>query len=471
MKRNNNKRKVEHRMRRVRTILEEPNLSFDLTTPCPLTTHGIETFGNKGGGGDKVYCIIRFQPFLDKELATSSYLTITDNITKRQDTCIVVLPKAEHKLGVSYGDKLDYIQFSTHAVHVQDGFVCSIHLNLVNVQLQTDANFCIWEPDFNFGLGWFPDHFPGYTPLKFMPLDLQIDEDQPINLSKIPQGYCLSKFKPSGGITGHRTGKLLGYYHSTEPQKKWNTLAMRFGYLYEDVVKLIYLNAHKDYKFEEVGFISSSSSSCKSNDGCMPDGLVTLDNQTWPVEFKTSRKNSRDGFDGSNMAQCIWEMSCGPFEYMDLVKYTEKQVKEGEEWTIKAECKEVRLFRSKEAEANLIKLCQEAQQSKEFAKLIETEPFQKMRQYLDELAKGATESSKSLEIPTDLLKERYMYKKSVLDIQADDVLTTHPIIDRLEKRQATIFALQQDKKKAKQFRESVCEQIKDYSDLMSSSHP
>jgi len=206
----------------------------------------------------------------------------------------------------------------------------------------------------------------------------------------------------------------------------------------------------------------------RDHDGAMPDGLVTSGELCWPVEFKTSR--TKDDFDGSNMSQCVWEMATGPFPYIDLVKYCEKRVKQLDgEWITQQECKEVRIFRNEELEQKIIQLCQQSdacRSQKDFYALVQTEPYTKMRNYLDELAQEATKTAKTLEIPVEKLKSMQLYKKSVLDTQAEDVLTTHPIMDRIEKRQANIFALQQEPRSAKQYREQVCEQIKDYADLI-----
>lgn len=472
MKKNNNKRKIEQRMRRIRVILD--SLAFDLTTPSPDGDFAVSTIGPSDG--DRVHLVVKFAPILEKEYATSSTISVTHFPSKRQDTIIVVLPKTEDKRGVSYPPNYDYLEFCTHTVKIEQDNVSLLYLTLNNVQMRGDVDVPIWKPEFNFGLGYFPRTFEGkYEPLSFYPPDVHFGGV--IDLSCIPQKYSLVSFKPSGGITGSKVAKLIGYYVSPTFQTQeqftgWNAVNVRFGRQGEDTLKLIHLLNHPEFtKMKEVGYLTINQQ-VREADGSEPD-LIVQDEKgfPFPVEYKYSRSNST--IYGNHIAQCIWEMASGPtFPQCYLVRGCERQTKVGtNQWTNIMEAKEIKLFRSEEREKELIQLSVNAlkvynnRDYPKFLQLMETEPYKQFRDYLDKLAEESNQKATKLEIREELIKEMNDYRQQILDKQEEDVLTTHPIMDRIEKRQARLFAAFQEEDREVFLREA-CEQIGDYADLL-----
>lgn len=454
-----------HRMRRLRLMLGD--LAFDLTTPSPETDFGVTQ--QQG-----LHLLIRFEPPLEKEYATTTSFSVTHTQTKRRDTTLIVLPTTEHKRGTTYGEKdQDYLEFPTHVVQMTSkGCVMKMYVSLQNVQLRGDTDTPILEPVFNYGVGLFPDMFPGrYEGLRFFPHDLELN-GKPVNLKKIPQGQSLALLKPNtNGITGNKVGKLLGFYPpdpdgKPEVMNGWKSVTMRLGTIDEPLIRAIYLAANPTLIFHEVGYQALPDS---ESDGSMADGLVQDGDVIFPVEFK--RRRVRLNFDPSNLAQCIWEMAAGPtYPMIDLVEYCERQTKTqpgSDEWVKVRECRSIRLFRSVEHEAELIRLCRIANTTKPngMADLWKSEPFVKMRTYLEELTQKANQNAKPVSVSDDVVNKIQAYKKSILEHQDDEAYTTHPIMDRIEKRQGQIFALYQENDK-KRFVQELCEQIQDYSQLL-----
>jgi hypothetical protein len=476
MKKNSsNKRKIEHRLRRIRFILN--SLAFDLTTPSPDADFAVSTVGLSDG--DRIHFRINFSPTLDKEYATSSTVSVTHFPSKRQDTVIVVLPKTEDKKGVSYGTNYDYLEFCTHTVKIEQSVVSVLYLTLNNVQMRGDIDVPIWKPEFNFGLGYFPRTFEGkYEPLCFYPPDVNFGGV--VDLACIPQKYSLVSFKPTGGITGSKVAKLIGYYISPTFQSQeqftgWSAVNVRFGREGEDTLKLIHLLNHPEFtKMKEVGYLTINQE-VRESDGSEPD-LIVQDEKgiPFPVEYKYSRSNST--IYGNHIAQCIWEMASGPtFPQCHLVRGCQRQVQVGtNQWTTVMEAKEIKLFRSEEREKELIRLCVNAlkvynnREYPKFLELMETQPYKEFREYLDKLADESNQKATKLEIREEIIKEMNDYRQHILDKQEEDVLTTHPIMDRIEKRQARVFASFQEENKDGFMRE-VCEQIEDYAELIKSN--
>lgn len=473
MKKNSsNKRKIEHRMRRIRFILG--SLAFDFTTPSPDADFAVSTIGPMDG--DRIHFRINFAPILEKEHATSSTISVTHFPSKRRDTVIVVLPKTEDKKGVSFGANYDYLEFCTHTVKIERDNVSVLYVTLNNVQMRGDVDVPIWKPEFNFGLGYFPRLFEGkYEPLAFYPPDINFGGV--IDLACIPQKYSLVSFKPSGGITGSKVAKLIGYYQSPTFQSQeqftgWSAVNVRFGREGEDTLKLIHLLNHPEFtKMKEVGYLSISQE-VRQNDGSEPDLIVEDDKGIpFPVEYKYSRSNCT--IYGNHIAQCIWEMASGPtFPHCYLVRGCERQTKVGtNQWTTIMEFKEIKLFRSEEKEKELIRLCVNAlkfynnKDYPKFLELMETEPYKQFRDYLDRLAEESDKKATKLEIREEMIKEMNDYRQQILDKQEEDVLTSHPIMDRIEKRQARLFAAFQEEDREVFWRET-CEQIGDYSELL-----
>lgn len=443
------------RIRRDRIILH--GLAFDFTTPSPESKLGVVLLGNPAS--DTLPFELRFDPPLEKIYAASSTVSVMHIESKRTDTRITLLPHTDQKRLT----KERYFEFVTHVAKMDVDTVSVVelvYLTLNNEQLRGDNPTPIWRPSFNLSVGFF--EADRYTGLPFFPPDTPLTE--PVNLAQVPQNTGIPiQHKPAGGITSSRVPKLLGYYPGPDVFTGWKSAAVRFGRMSEPKVILTYLEHHKDYTFKETGFTSVENAGIL--DGAQCDGLVT-DTTTgvqFPIEFKASRSNCN--FDGAHMAQCIWEMACG-YPYIDLVRYCERQTKNAQgTWETGYECKEIRLFRHPATETQIIKLCQEAHalRYKEHA-LFDTEPFVQMRRQLDELAAQANRDAKHIPVDPAVLQSLEDYKERVLQVQNADNQVTHPLMDRIERRQAHIFAAFTESN-VDEVRKEVAEQIQDYMEL------
>jgi len=437
------KNKSSEYLRRETIILGE--VSFNFTTPSPDCHFSIV----KGFE-------IRFEPHLDKIYASHSTISVIHLESKRKDTVLIVLPKMDHKKSITYGFNLDYLQFPTHTVKITaDGKIDQMFFQLVDTQMRGDINVPIYNPDINYGISLFQDLFKDrYEALSFYPPNVDIG---PINFSQIPQNSGIPK-PYTGGISSSACAKLIGYYQKEEKSTNgWKSVSMRFGKLCEPLIIALYLSAHPDYKFKEIGWIT------KQQDGAQPDGVIfdTSTKITFGLEMKSSKFNCR--FEGSFIVQCMWEMYVGDYPYIDLVRFCEKQVKMGELWTTIPECKEIRIMRNPEKEAELLQLCKKSSKD-----ILNTKPYNDFRAYLDNLAENANQDAKDVPIQEDILQQIREYKSQLLSFMEAELCTIHPVIDRIEKRQARMFALFQEENK-EEFRKEACDQLRDYSEILKSS--
>ncbi len=139
-------------------------------------------------------------------------------------------------------------------------------------------------------------------------------------------------------------------------------------------------------------------------------------------------------------------------------------------WVIEHMCKEIRIYHNQELEDELIKLCKQSapllkSNYAKFIELMQTPPYQKMRSYLENMAAECNDRALPIPVDTDLLKRLEEYKEHVLAVQFDDSLSVHPIMDRIEKRQARIFAAFQEENPLEFVQETMA-QLQDYAELV-----
>ncbi len=470
---------------RQRIILH--GLAVDFTTPSNECKFGI-VCTSQPTSTESLSFEIRFNPPLEKIHASSSSVSIMHIESKRNDTRIFILPSTNDK-------KLqgNYILLPTHVIKLDQKLdkIEIMYLSLQNCQLRGDVGTPIWEPVFN--MRWFLNkELDG----RFKALDIVMDQSEEHDVSKIPQGSALLG-KQSGGITSSRVAKLVGYYPGRfEAIVGWKAVAVRFGKIYENVAMMMYMKKHADRVFHEVGFMSLEGS-LSGLDGAMCDGIISevgaqrqrssnpsesansadsaesaqLGSLRYPIELKCSRSSCN--FESSHIAQCIWELACG-FPHIDLVRFCERQAKDtnSQTWSTVYECKEIRIYRDLEREAELIKLCKQSNlilknDFNRFTELMQTPPYVKMRGFLDKMAAECNEKAQIVPVDADAIQRLVHYKKNVLDIQDLESFVLHPILDRIEKRQARIFAAYQEEDKSDFIRETMS-QMQDYGELVKS---
>ena len=458
------------------------SLAFDFTSPSATAKFGLSS---DSIDEERRNYEILFNPSLEKIYASSSYLTVTHIPSKRMDTRICILPCTEDKKMES-----NHLIFVTHYVTLDEqlNHCVSLHLSITNNQMRGDTDVPIWNPVFR--LEWFCNRETGG---RYKALGIPISGGKFFDTSKFPQGSAIIG-KGTGGISSNRTGKLVGFYledtgggGGAGTFTGWRAVTVRFGRINEIVGALMYLKHHPDRVFSEAGYMSIGD----TLDGSQVDGIIStplvgaksIEFTSVPgvpgadkgpdldsaIEFKCSRSNC--DFEASHISQCIWEMACN-FPYIDLVRYCECPVKEPGKnvWSTKYECKEIRIHQNQEIEDELLKLCRQSapllkSNYKAFVELMQTPPYQKMRSYLEHMAKECNERAVQIPVDLELLDRLKKYKESVLNVQFDDSLTIDPVMDRIEKRQARIFAAFQEEDKV-EFTREVMDQVQDYVELV-----
>lgn len=405
-------------------------LAFDFTGTAGEGVYSVNPIGSPNNTEERTYEI---------QAPLLCTISVTHLESKRRDTVIMVYPNTKD---YTEQQENDVIVFPTHVV-VNRSMVI---LTLNNVQMDGGTNVPIWVPAFN--LAWFMNRESGgrYRPLRFLRSDEMRNN---VDLALVPQRTRITA-KPAGGITSSRCPKLLGYFPGPDtPFTGWRAVAVRFGKIYESVAALMYLRHHPTYVFHEIGFLSLG----EGLDGAQPDGRIT-DGETG-VEFLMEIKCSRNScdFEGYHLAQCVWELACG-FPYLDLVRFCEKQVKRNGRWFTEYECREIRIHRDEELEVQVIKLCRHPDPAQ----------AEQLRNRLNAWAAECNQKSTIIPVDVSAIERLTAYKRDMLSVPVD---AHHPVMDRLEKRQADIFALfQEEDRGGTEFIRTVMDQIQDYAELV-----
>jgi hypothetical protein len=371
-------------------------------------------------------------------ISSSFKLKISDLNSKTSD-CTLTIPSEEKKLIGGYLQtavcvcKLDTNERITH-----------LYLKLENVQMNGNITTPIWHPKFRLGLFLAKKLIKNeYTPLDFVPTDNLKEFD----LSLVPQDNPIP-LKPHGGMTGSKIAKVIGYYPGPEGAfTGWKAVAVTFGRLNEFMVLMQYLKSHPSYSAKEIGWIGLRQD---SNDGCQPDAIIfDQDRNSFPLEIKCSRSNCL--FEGSHMAQCVWEMACNKSPYMDLVKYCERSINtQGNVWKKHRECREIRIYRNEELETELLKRVLNPELVKKF----------------DALAEECNKSAIAIPVDDGIIDQIQEYKDLHLGKKEEGKEEGgDSILDRIEKRQNRIFrAFQEDQKD--QLINEIFEQVNDFGEMI-----
>jgi hypothetical protein len=362
-------------------------------------------------------------------------------------------------------------------------------------------------------MSFFPSVFPKrFKGLLWYPPDPEVDVG-PIDARQVPQGNPLW-FKLRTPVSGSKVCKLLGYFvpdpTSTDSkqaadaaqwslQKRedftgWKAVGVRFGRLREHNIVLSYLSYQKHVHFHECGFVPHPDN--PEQWGASPDGVFidptmdwsqlpketqrdfagyrkTMDCTRGAAEFKSSRFNCK--FNGYYIGQCIWEMQSLQVMWCDLIRYCERRQRDHTTgtWSVVYECKRIRLFRDAAKERKMLELVKRARtveltgNSKAYMALVHSGPYKEMRAEFDQLAQIANQLPDEVcKIPvnTELANKMESYKRDLHNLDQHELVSLHPAMDRIEQRQADIFAQfqEQDKKECLQL---ILDQIRDYTEL------
>jgi len=495
------KRKSDCPIRRSRTVLYD--FAFDFTYSSSQTTKiNIRSLSN---GRELKHYEVVFEPPMNKRDATMSSIRLVHMQTKQSDVRLVVLPKNIDQKVYEVYDR-HYLSFDTHTVQLDPGTgkVVLMYVSVQNVQMDGSDNA---PPIMN---PLFPLKHERYHSLPFFPPDSAvIPWDATIDSGQVPQHVPMS-FKVKGEITGTKIKELLGFYvpeissvdapqYIADKESKkytqftgWKAVGLRFGNVSEHKVVLNLLNDNPLLNFAECGYIVHPTN--PSEWGAAPDGLLTdtavLDSDIPPelknsdmefdftkgvCEIKSSRWNCK--FSGDYIPQCMWEMMCAQVAWCDLVRYCEKRYLDPtiKQWTLKKECKKIRLFRHLPSEQQMLKLALAALKAqkrsiREFVELVHTEEYVSFRKHFDQVAAVATVQGTDIPVAEELIQEMNDERAESINMQDEDIPSLHPAIDRIEERQPEIFRLYQEvsDETKQEFLAHISSQMQDYAILMES---
>jgi hypothetical protein len=461
--------KKRQRQRRLQTVSKN-GLSFELTVPA---ANGPEALGLVVHDAKCFEIVIDPPTNLDGIDAT---LRVSHSVSRKTNIVIAVVPAETTDSAYSEynGGKLLYQSFPTHTLHLSGRLIQSIYLTLEDAQFDGNCDTPIYVLKFNYGLGLMQRLFPQrYSGLSFYPPDARDIIRDGIDSTTFPQGSSQS-YKTSGYISSSRVAKLLGYY-VPENDKNWSLAfqeglfvgwrgaAVRFGQQNEITSLLLYLKRNPEAKFYETG--ASQNVTEGHTLTAQPDGLIDHDGL---IEFKASMKNCN--FEGSYIAQAIWEMLCTNRSWCDIVRYCQRPFRDPNTglWSQRRETRQVRIFRCPEMESKIVTLAlaskelEVAGKTEEFVRLVHSAPYKAIRKHLDDLAAQANAQTPVLPVDAHDLKPLEEYRQLYLiDRQNGDSL-----LDRIEGRQGRIFALQGEDENVAEMRQLVLEQIQDLADFI-----
>ena len=102
---------------------------------------------------------------------------------------------------------------------------------------------------------------------------------------------------------------------------------------------------------------------------------------------------------------------------------------------------------------------------KAFDALVQTAPYTEMRKQLEALTEQANKDAKMIPVDEAILERLEAYKAETLATQNIDNQVAHPLLERIENRQARIFAAFQEGD-AQSLRAEVREQLRDYTEML-----
>lgn len=445
------------RFRRVRQT--HGDLAFILTTPHESVQLGVSKL--LGEEGDNVMFEVRFEPAMDRAAAANSYVTIVHVPTKRQDNQICILPTTDDKdLRRFDSDEQLYLVFPSHSARISwpDGLLVElVYLKLINIEIQGNVE----APTYQVAIT-VPPH-ERYVPVPYFP-PVRLEKTR-IDPTLYPQDLPLP-FR-SNVPTSSRVPKIIGYYPpGPETMSTWKRATIRFGRLNETIAVFEYLNKFHSRVFHEAGFFECPQGSAK------PDGIIIdnseecAENKDYAdlpqnrgiIEVKCSTNNCQ--IEGAHIAQAIWEMMAVNVPWCDLVRYSVRKVKEDGLWQTKRFMRYVRLFRERKKEELLI----------EAVTASDSEKRTVVRKILDDTAHQAN-THPMLAIETELTDNNVLdlfqeHRKTFFERHKLEVDVIDEALDRMEKRQTTIFSLFQDNPQGSEFKIQIAEQIQDLVELL-----
>lgn len=484
------KRKCEKTQRyRSRIILDDIGVDF-IHQPAKHKTE-INVRILSGRLRDTKHYEIIFNPPMSKQDATLARLKMIYMPSKQSNCNIVVIPNSKKQIPTVINE-LNYITFETHTIQInpKTGKVVLLYLSIRNIQLDgSEGAFSIFSPIFSL-------QHDRYTSLPFFPPDPDIQISN-VDSSKVPQSIPQT-FKLKGSVVGSNISELLGYFVPKPGTKKaqsyqlgkrdpftgWKAANARFGNVGEENATISLLEHYKHMKIYECGYYGGDW-------GASPDCIIDDPNVDYPkefdlesvqnknigvCEFKSSRSNC--DFFGYYFPQCIWEMIHAETGWGSIVRYCEKKQldKNTRTWSVRKECREIRIFRHLPTEKLLKDLVQKSIEARKkgkdaFLKLVYTKPYVDIRAKFDQFADSANKTFTNIPVANEYIQEMLQSRNLLISCQDDFIPSLHPAIDRIEDRQSEIFRLYQEPKKKKhaELLEAIGDQVKDYMELLNST--
>jgi hypothetical protein len=283
----------------------------------------------------------------------------------------------------------------------------------------------------------------------------------------------------------------------------WKAVNVRKGRLAEDKIVITYLSHYTQSIFSECGYYHHPANPTEW--GASPDGIIHDPTVTKEDLFKNAPTLKKD-FDVSKfdichgvaefkatswecefkpyfIAQCMWEMQSVNVLWCDIVRYSSGKWKRNPQTgksTLSGQKSRVfRLYRRKKADALLqscvkrAMACRAKGDKMAYLKLMQTKNFIKIREYCaKETAKGEKNAiDLPIDVPMFMSYKKFREQCCCNDALIDEHLPPiHPAIERIEKRQYTMFNLYgtQQSREKEEFIRMATDQIEDYGELIKS---
>lgn len=474
------------------SVLEKLNnmvFIFECDSECKITP---VSFGNNVFPKDD---IIFYGVFFDPPIAVDSFMNGAfldvyyngKNPIGRGRVSLNLYPDDSKKEYIVLKSDCKYIVFDTHALrldpHNDDNVQC-VEFTIHNTQISERDNTPILQllPSITPFMEQNTPKGGKFVDLSYYPADPDVmDTLQDIDCSMVPQRTPYW-FKVRGAVTGSKAYKLCGFFQRSSANFDEAALKrMRFGRIMEDYICLSYIIA-QGVTVSMCGFVPYNS---EHTWGCSPDGKVhdakmSWDNSSIPLytkndyshldirfgalEIKASRSDCsmKDYY----YPQIYLEMMTLETAWVDVVRYSEMRISNGQMWRTERKIRIYRVYRHKPTEHIITKCIKNGLEKGQ--SVYNNKEFIKLRSYLRDLANAAQYKEIT---PSDKLYEQYTeYITSKQNTAGESrSVKKHRVhhISEMEERQLDIFRLyEQESLPTKEFVSACLSQIQSLCELL-----